>query len=182
MKRTTLFSKLSILVLIGALGLFIAWPVQAQISPSGVIRGGAVRVELLSSAARTTDSQGSAVTRMQNFRQGLIFLDITAAATETADTLNVYIQTSPDGTDWCDVGSFAQQAGDLTTPVRRLLTWSSYSLPTADEGACTDATLAAGTMNQGPIADTLRVKWDITDSTTTGNLSFTFGVTGYFRE
>lgn len=169
------------LSLLLALSLILSHGVlYAQISPSGVIRGGATRITLLASAARTADGN-SATSRMQNFRQGIIQLDITAAATEVADTLNVYVQSSPDGTNWCDLISFTQATG-TGGAVRRVARWNSYAAVTTAEGACTDATLAAGSVSQGPIADQIRVKWDITDSTITGNLSFTFSVIGYFRE
>src|SRR5689334_7803739 len=48
-----------------------------------------------------------------NFRQALLLLDVTAAAAASGDTLDVYIDTSPDGgVTWVNVVHFTQILGN----------------------------------------------------------------------
>jgi len=70
-------------------------------------------ITLLASAAQTVTSTGQAAVRLPGMVQGFVFtLDVTVAATEAADTLDVYVQTKADGTNWVDVQRFTQVLGD----------------------------------------------------------------------
>lgn len=109
----------------------------------------------------------------------LFMLDVTAAATESGDTLDVYIQHSPDaGTTYDDFVSFTQVAGDTGT-IKYLAQWTAYSaLPESELRIPADASLAAGNVLHGPVGDDWRIKYRTTDVATTGNMSFTFSVKG----
>ena len=68
---------------------------------------------LLSSAARTSTGQGTAVTALGAYKSATVFLDVTVAATDAADTLDVYVEYSPDGgTVWDNLVHFTQALGN----------------------------------------------------------------------
>ena len=63
-------------------------------------------------AADAIDTAGPAV-RLPGMVNGMAFtLDVTAAATDAADTLDVYVQTMLDGANWVDVVHFTQVLGN----------------------------------------------------------------------
>jgi hypothetical protein len=73
-------------------------------------------VELLASAARTSSSNSVFSTqRLSSFKRALILLNLTAAATESNDTLDVYLQKNV-GSDaspiWTDFVHFTQALGN----------------------------------------------------------------------
>jgi len=129
-------------------------------------------VTLVASAAVTATSTGSTVVYLPGMVNGLVFeLDVTAAATESGDLLDVYIQTTIDGTNYVDVSHFTQVLGD--GGAKRY-----YSKITAD-GALTEfengsALGAAGIRNI--LGDKWRCRWTVVDAGT-DNASFTFSVT-----
>ena len=62
--------------------------------------------------AGAVNTAGSAV-RLPGMVNAIAFiLDVTAAATDAADTLDVKVQTKLDGTNWVDVIHFTQCVGD----------------------------------------------------------------------
>jgi hypothetical protein len=147
---------------------------------------------LLASTTVTTTGSATAaiVPDVSKAKAALFFLDVTAAATEAGDTLDVYIQHSPDGgTTYDDFVHFTQATG--TGTIQALAQWTAYSAVPETEmrapqdavlaaGAVApqDAVLAAGAVVQGPVGDDWRIKYSTTDVTTTGNMSFTFSVRG----
>ena len=70
-------------------------------------------VTLFASAARTASANGSAV-ELGDCAVARLDLKVTAAS-GTTPTLNVKVQTSPDGTTWTDVGTAFAQATGATT-------------------------------------------------------------------
>lgn len=73
-------------------------------------------VTLLASAARTTTVTGDAVTLLPGLARGpergiAFVLDVTAAATDVGDTLDVKVQTML-GANWVDVAAFTQVLGN----------------------------------------------------------------------
>ena len=126
---------------------------------------------LLASAARTANGDSGALTGYGSFRSGIIQVDVTAAS-GTTPTLDVYIDTTTDGTTWINMAHLTQ----LTAVARRSIQISeNTSGATADFDATAD--LAAATVRQGPWGSTIRVRWVITGTTP----SFTFVVTGTFK-
>ena len=72
-------------------------------------------IELLAAttpAAGAVDTAGSAV-RLPGMVNGFAFiLDVTAAATDVGDTLDVQVETKLDGTNWVPVAHFTQVLGN----------------------------------------------------------------------
>lgn len=73
-------------------------------------------------------------------------------------TAKAWVQTSFDGgTTWCDIVNFA-----FTTAAGTKVGAVSASVAAAAPAACTDATLADNTMNNGLIGDRIRLKYTTT--------------------
>lgn len=126
-------------------------------------------IEALASAARTATSAGEAAVRMPPAAAYLFVLDVTAAADETADTLDVYIQTKI-GENWFDAVHFTQVLGDggAVRHVAKVLAGAEqamYEVGTA---------LAAGSVRH-LCGDQWRVRYAIADSGD-ADASFTFSV------
>ena len=131
-----------------------------------------LRASAVHAGATTQNSNpdGSLFT-WQDYDSAVFTLDVTAAATLAGDTLNVYVQHSPDGTNWDDVVSFTQVLGNGGTK-RFIGTWNRTANPGTAVRAMTDGTLAQTTANQGPVAEGLaRVK-----GVSVGTGSFTYSV------
>ena len=134
------------------------------------------QVTLVSSAARTTSgTQAVTITAPNLYDSAVFFLSVSAAATEVGDTLDVYVQSSPDGgTTWDDFIHFTQVLGNGGAK-KYLASWAQWITAESEMKAPADAALAAGVL-QGPVSSTWRVKWVVVDAGT-ANASFTFSVT-----
>lgn len=128
---------------------------------------------LLASAARTVTAgtNGSAV-YLPDAPNGYAFiLNVTAAATDVGDTLDVQVQTTLDGgTTWTPIAAFTQCLGNggAKTHIAKV---SSDGAVTMFENA---ATLSAGSI-RNLCGDQYRVRWVIVDAD--ADASFTFSVT-----
>ena len=127
---------------------------------------------LLASAERlaTAGTNGSAV-RLPVADAYAFVLDVTAAATDAADTLDVKVQALTDGTNWEDVAYFTQCIG--TGGAKR------YIMKIAP-GDVAQAEFEVGTaLTAGNVrhltGDAWRVTWVIVDADADG--AFTFSVT-----
>jgi hypothetical protein len=126
-------------------------------------------------AATTTpngavDSAGSAV-RLPGMVNAFVFvLDVTAAATDAGDTLDVKIQTKLDGTNWLDVVHFAQCLGNggAKRHIEKIAAAPAFA------GFEVGTALTAGNVRD-LLGDDWRVKYDQVDADT--DASFTFSVT-----
>ena len=128
-------------------------------------------VTLLASAARTATSTGTDAVRLPKGMQGLaLVLDVTAAATESGDLLDVYVQTKIDGTNWVDVQHFTQVLGNGGAKRYYAKLMSNAALTEFENAA---ALGAAALRNL--VGDDWRTRYVITD-TGTDNASFTFSV------
>lgn len=126
---------------------------------------------LLASAARTETGNGSAV-KLPSHTGGIGFVcDLTAAATEVGDTLDVFVQTKIDGTNWLDVVHFTQMVGNGGA----LRYIAKVSAETAQAEFENGTALGAAAI-RNHIGDEWRVRWAITDAGA-DNASFTFSVT-----
>jgi len=77
------------------------------------MKGNFRKLTLLTAAARTASETGTATAIPPSATRLMVMLDITASATDAGDTLDVYIDISPDGgTTWINAGHFTQQAGN----------------------------------------------------------------------
>lgn len=133
-------------------------------------------IELLPSAARTASGTltiaASVAQALARATRALFFLEVTAAATDVGDTLDVYLQSSVDGSTWDDFVHFTQVLGNGGAK-KYLAAWNSLITPTTAMGANADGALAAG-VKQGPVGSSFRIKWVVVDADLDG--SFTFSV------
>jgi hypothetical protein len=131
---------------------------------------------LVASAARTTSSTAAvAAGDIATLRSAVFLLNVTAAGTDAGDTLDVYVQQSPDGgTTWDDFVHFTQVLGNGGAK-KYIATWNGTAAAESEMKAPADAALAAGVL-QGPMTTTWRVKWVIVDAGSNANQTFTFSV------
>lgn len=96
-------------------------------------------------------------------------LDVTAAATDADDTLDVYVQTTLDGTNWIDVVHFTQCVGNggAKRHIGKVLAGAAETMFEAG------AALAAGSV-RNLLGDKWRVKYVQVDADSDG--TFTFAV------
>lgn len=104
-------------------------------------------------------------------KNGLSFeLDVTAAATAAGDTLDVYVQTTLDGTNWVDVVHFTQVLGN--GGVKRFFAKISKDVA---ETMFENATALGAAAVRNIFGHQWRARWAVTDATT-DDASFTFSV------
>lgn len=118
-------------------------------------------------AVSSTNTAGVAVYRIQG---GIVLVcDLTAAATDVGDTLDVKVQTNVGGL-WVDVAYFTQMLGNGGTKrfAAKLLTQTAFTL--GDIAAA----LTAGTIRH-LFGDEWRVNYVVVDAN--ANSAFTFTVT-----
>jgi hypothetical protein len=129
---------------------------------------------LFPSTTVTATGTGDAITSLGEFGALVCQLDVTAAATEAGDTLDVYVQTTIDGTNWIDIIHFAQILGNGGAKrYYAKLVWDAAL--TEFENA---ASLAAAAQ-RSIFGNQYRVRYAITDAST-DNASFTFSVQALF--
>lgn len=126
---------------------------------------------LLASGARTATGTGEAVSGLGEYSSIVFQLNLTAAATDAGDTLDVYVQTTVDGTNWVDIVHFTQMLGNggakrFFGKINRGAAMTMFENGTA---------LGAAAIRD-IFGDQYRVRWAITDASTQ-NASFTFSVT-----
>lgn len=136
-------------------------------------------VTLVASAASTATSTGTtAVELLTRFGGGTpavpltaiaFVLDVTAAATEVGDTLDVYVQTKLDGTNWVDVVHFTQILGNGST--KRV--FAKIEPPTAMTAFENGTALGAAAV-RALFGTQWRCRWVVVDGN--ANASFTFSV------
>lgn len=130
-------------------------------------------VTLLASAVKTVTGQSTAV-RLPGMVNAYVFtLDLTNAATDNADTLDITIQTKVDGTNWVDVCAYTQILGDGSNTLRfgmKVVAGAAQAIYTATTG------LVAGNAVRNLVGDEWRVSWVIVDDGV-DNATFTFSVT-----
>lgn len=126
---------------------------------------------LLPSATREASGTGDEYLADGGWRRLWLALDVDSAADDALDALDVFVQTTIDGTNWIDIAHFSQVAGN-DSPSTRVLKVSMLDALTEFEAS---ASLAAGNV-RSIFGAQYRARWEITDNT--GNASFTFSVTG----
>lgn len=129
---------------------------------------------LVPSAAKTVTGAGDSFTR-GGLGRFLCQLNVTAI-TGTTPTLDLKIQTSVDGTNWQDVAAFAQVTA--ATGIRFLRIVAGGAIPNVVEEAQKDGTLAAATVESGPLGKFIRAKWVIGGTTP----SFTMQLDAFAEE
>lgn len=138
---------------------------------------------LLASAARTVTAGATAAIpegiaiALAKARCALYMLDVTAAATDVGDTLDVYIQSSIDGTNWDDFIHFTQVLGNGGAK-KLIAAHNSIIAPTTAMGPAVDGALAAG-VKQGPVGSQFRIKYVIVDANANGTFTFSIKAQPY---
>ena len=130
---------------------------------------------LAASAARTAGANGTATLIGGFARRVEIVLDVTASAHEAGDTLDVYVDVSPDGTKWLNAVHFAQQAGNGAAKSEAAV------LDASNPGTSTILTTndaASGVQRPALFGKYIRARWAIADSGD-GDSSHTFSVKAY---
>jgi hypothetical protein len=138
---------------------------------------------LLASAARTQGGTAlfpdGALVPFRRADAIALLLDVTVAATAAGDLLDVFLQYSPDGTNYDDFIRFTQVLGNGGAK-QYVALWSRDVAVTSPLHARQDGAMAAG-VNHGPIVLGVapRIKWVITDGGA-HNQSFTFSLAATF--
>lgn len=114
------------------------------------------------------------------FTDAEFILDVTAAATEAADTLDVYIDFSPDGESWVNAVHFTQVLGNggAKKELAKINSNTGLATPTAPLNIASDA--ASGAVRNISIFEWVRYRAVSVDATT-DNGSFTYSLKGIFR-
>lgn len=139
-------------------------------------------IETLRSSATVATAKtdtGTALKMQRVFTEALILLDVTAAATDANDTLDVYIDVSPDGgTTWVNVGHFTQVLGN--GGAKKFVMALRSDNPGASAVFDVTSNASAGATRQIGIADRIRYR-GVTVDPTGSNLSFTYSVTAFLK-
>jgi len=133
---------------------------------------------LQSASAIGADANGTALKYDKPFSEALIMLDVTVAASTAADTLNVFIDVSPDGgTTWINVGHFTEVVGDGGA-VKHIMALNADN-PGATAVFDVIADAAAGATRQIGISDRMRARSVIVDDS--ASAAFTFDVIAFLK-
>lgn len=127
----------------------------------------------------TGDDSAGLLKLQDNFEQLNATLDVTAAATESGDLLDVYIDTSFDGgTNWINIGRFTQVTGNGGA---KRFVLSFKAAPVASSNSSNTATdQSAGNALQIGFGDRIRYRGTVTESSTV-NASFTYSITLFLK-
>ena len=132
-------------------------------------------VALRASAAQTASTTETGVKFKNVYKEAQILLNVTSAATLVGDTLDVYIDSSPDGgTTWFNVGHFTQVLGNGGAKKFVMALNPANAGTTAVIDVTSDA--VAGATRQYGISDRLRSR-----SVVVGTGSFTYAVTAFLK-
>lgn len=133
---------------------------------------------LQTASAIGASANGDALKYRKPFSEALIMLDVTVAASTAADTLNVFIDVSPDGgTTWVNVGHFTEVVGDGGAVKHIMALNADNPGATAVFNVTSDA--AAGATRQIGITDRMRARSVIVDDSSSA--AFTFTVKAFLK-
>lgn len=119
-------------------------------------------------------AQSTGINGFRSWAGGTFFLDVTAAATEVDDTLDVFVQRLLAPAVWDDIVHFTQVLGNGGTV--QFVADVIFDSQASDERAVQTEALSVGTVNAVGLLETLRVSWVQVDPGA-GADSFTFSVT-----
>ena len=121
---------------------------------------------------------GGAVKLQKVYKQATVVLNVTAAATEVDDTLDVYIDTSYDGgTTWVNLGHFTQVLGN--GGAKEFAINITGDNPAAEIDVAADA--AVNTVRALALGDRIRYRSVVVDPGV-GVASFTFSLVAFLNE
>jgi hypothetical protein len=129
------------------------------------------------SAAQTAGTTGAGIQITEDedsFASAVFILDVTAAATAAGDTLDVYVDLSPDGSSWVNAIHFTQVLGNGGAKKEiAKLTAGELNDPDAVWTVAADA--ASGVVRNTGLMPFVRYRSAITDATT-DDASFTYSL------
>lgn len=135
----------------------------------------ASEIVLAASAARTISANGTTTFVGQFWKRLLVVLDVTVSLTAAGDTLDVFVDVSPDGTKWLNAAHFAQQIGGGAAKTEIAV------LDPANPGTSTILTTsdcAPGVTRPAAWGKYVRARWALVDAGG-GDTSHTFSVKAY---
>lgn len=123
---------------------------------------------------------GTGYKLQQAFKEMMVQLDVSAAATEAGDTLDVYVDMAMDGagTKWNNVGHFTQVLGNGGAKTFVMVIKNDNPGATAVFATTSDA--AAGATRQIGFGDRIRYR-AVTVDASTANASFTYSLKAFFK-
>lgn len=127
-------------------------------------------VTLLASGTVIATSTGTAAVALPRPDNAVVFvLDVTAGGTDATDAIDVFVQTTLDGTNWFDIVAFTQIVGNAPTKthVGKVCANSAQTMYATSTG------LSAGNVRH-LLGDRYRVRYVITSG---NSPTFTFSVT-----
>lgn len=132
---------------------------------------------LKQSGAETVSTTGTTVQIVEDangFSTALFVLDVTAAATDAGDTLDVFVDQSADGTTWINIAHFTQVLGNggAKREVAKV-TAGEFNDPDAVLAVASDA--AAAVVRNVGVMPYMRYRSTIVDAST-DNASFTYSL------
>lgn len=129
----------------------------------------------ITTAGAVLSTNLEAVGGLGSFREAELFLNVTAAATDVGDTLDVFVDASPDGgTTFINIAHFTQVLGNGGAKKEVAV---CMRVAASIFAATTD--LAAAATPRPFVGDTVRVRYVVVDAN--ANSAFTFRVTGNFK-
>lgn len=141
-------------------------------------------LELKASAATTASETGAKIKVEPDafpFIEAEFMLDVTAAATDVGDTLDVYIDFSPDdGATWVNAIHFTQVLGNGGAKRELAKINANTGLATATAPLNIAADAASGAVRNISLFETVRYRAVIADAGT-DNASFTYSVKAVYR-
>lgn len=132
-------------------------------------------ITLKPSGAQTASTTGSSLSLEESFNQAVFLLDVTAAATEVGDLLDVYVDFSFDNTTWINAVHFTQVLGNGGAK-REIAKINGEQLNDPDAVLAVAADAASGVTRNVGVMPYVRYRSAITDAGT-DNASFTYSLT-----
>jgi len=130
-----------------------------------------VNIQAAITTTGAVSSTNTDAVRLPGMVNAIVFVcDVSAAATDAGDTLDIKVQTKIDGTNWVDVIHFTQILGN--GGAKRFI---AKLLANTAETLFADAVLAAGTTVRHLLGDEWRINYVQVDAD--ANSSFTWKVT-----
>jgi len=129
-------------------------------------------------AAQTASATGEAFRLSDEYEEAIFVLDLTNADTDAGDTLDVYIDVSPDGLTWFNSTHFTQIIGTTAASKIAAKVTKGGDFADADAVLAITADAAAGVVRQMGIMPFIRYR-SVVVNTGTVDATFTYSLTGY---
>lgn len=137
-----------------------------------VSRQGNAAVLLAASTQTGAGTDEGALMRLPGMINAIsVTLDVTAAATSAADTLDVFVQTDIDDANWIDIVHFPQVAGN--GGAKR---FTQKCLAGVGQGSFEHGTALAASAVRNLLGDKYRARWSAVDANANGAWTFSLAV------